>query len=264
MGVRMQNESLNVAKLGSVRAVERALAALEELGRHPAGMIASELARILDLSTSTTHRLLVTLESRRFTKFERKASRWHVGPAAFMTGLAFINDEEPIAAALPILRELGIVSGERVNLGRVDGDKVILLLRFDPAAGFCSASSRSVVPAYCSSMGKAVLGATQAPKLPSVLRPLTPNTVRSPFELHRQLEQARECGFALDDEENTVGLRCVAAPIFNRSKVPVAAVSMAAPVERFPKHNINERGSMIAGAARRITSALGGAEPLRR
>ena len=79
----------------------------------------------------------------------------------------------------------------------------------------------------------------------------------------RPVGLAHAAGFAVDDEENTIGLRCVAAPIFDELRRPVAAISVAAPAERFPKHEVAIRGMMVAAAARRITYAIGGAEPKR-
>ena len=99
------------------------------------------------------------------------------------------------------------------------------------------------------------------PALPGPLPSLTPNSIRSPSELLQQLCVVQKTGFAVDDEENTVGLRCVAAPIFDERRRPIAAISIAAPAERLPKYEVASRGTMVAAAARRITQAIGGAPP---
>jgi IclR family acetate operon transcriptional repressor len=168
--------------------------------------------------------------------------------------------------ALPIIRDLGLAGGETVNLGRIKDGKLIFLARFEPHAGRCSAPGLSNLPAHCSSIGKAILGATREPELPGLPQPwptLTPNSIRSPAELLRQLKIAHQTGFAVDDEENTVGLRCVAAPIFDQGHRPVAAISVAAPAERLPKNGVASCAAIVAAAARRITHAIGGAEPRR-
>lgn len=249
---------------GSVRAVERALLVLEALSRRPDGATASELARATSLSVSTAHRLLVTLQGRGFAVCERSTSRWRVGRAAFFAGSAFADGGGPTAFALPVIRELGLAGGETVNLGRIENGRLVFLARFEPRAGRCSAPGVAALPAHCSSIGKAILGSSREPRLPAIREPLpalTPNSIRSASELFRQLRVVRETGFAVDDEENTVGLRCVAAPIFDECRRAVAAISVAAPVERLPKRQLALRGTMVAAAARRITHAIGGAEP---
>lgn len=254
------------AREGSVRAVERALHLIEVLSRRPDGATASELARAVKLPVSTTHRLLVTLQGRGFAACEHGTTRWRVGRMAFFVGSAFAADGGLTAFALPVVRELGLSGGETVNLGRIEEGRLVFLARFDPRAGQCFAPGTSSLPAHCSSIGKAILGCPGAPPLPALAGPLpalTPNSIRSPSELFRQLGLVQRAGFAVDDQENTIGLRCVAAPIFDSRSRPVAAISVAAPVERLPKHELTACGAMVAAAARRITSASGGAEPKR-
>jgi len=253
-----------VAQDGSVRAVERALFVLEALSRRPDGTTASELARATRLSVSTTHRLLVTLQGRGFASFERGTAHWRVGRAALFVGSAFLEEGDPTAFALPVIRDLGLAGGETVNLGRIENGRLVFLARFEPRAGRCSAPGVSDLPAHCSSIGKAILGSSREPQLPALPGPLpslTPNSIRSPSELLRQLCVVQKTGFAVDDEENTLGLRCVAAPIFDERHRPIAAISVAAPAERLPKYEVASRGTMVAAAARRITQAMGGAQP---
>jgi IclR family acetate operon transcriptional repressor len=255
------------ARDGSVRAVERSLRVLEALSRRPDGAAASDLARTLGLPVSTTHRLLVTLQGRGFATCSRGTALWRIGRMAFFVGSAFSPDGDLTPYALPVIRELGRASGETINLGRIEGGKVVFLARFDPRAGQCSSPPPSNVPAHCSSIGKAILGSSEdaavLPPLAGPLPRLTPNSIRAPSELFRQLGVARTAGFAVDDEENTVGLRCVAAPIFDERGRPVAAISVAAPVTRLSRDELPTKGMIVARAARRITSVLGGAEPKR-
>ena len=249
---------------GSVRAVERALVALEALSRSPDGITASDLARSIGLSTSTTHRLLVTLEGRGFASFDGRTFLWRVGRAASFAGSALPDKGDPTVFALPVLRELGRAIGETVNLGSLENGKLTFLARFEPGTGYCSTPGPSQLPGHCSSIGKAILSSEREPRLPAGPLPsLTPNSVRTPSALLRQLAEVREAGFAIDDEENTIGLRCVAAPIFDHARTAIAAVSLAAPAARLPRQDIALRGTMVATAARRITHAIGGAEPRR-
>jgi IclR family transcriptional regulator, acetate operon repressor len=197
---------------GSVRAVERALVALEALSRSPDGITASDLARSIGLSTSTTHRLLVTLEGRGFASSDGRTFLWRVGRAASFAGSALPDKGDPTVFALPVLRELGRAIGETVNLGSLENGKLMFLARFEPGTGYCSTPGPSQLPGHCSSIGKAILSSEREPRLPAGLLPaLTPNSVRTPSALLRQLQRCGSRGSRSTTRRTPSG--CVASPL---------------------------------------------------
>jgi IclR family acetate operon transcriptional repressor len=106
-------------------------------------------------------------------------------------------------------------------------------------------------------MGKSELAEVLRRKLPR----RTPNAVARPTALHDVIAAARARGYAIDDEENAVGLRCVAAPIFDEFRRPYAAISIAGPSVRVTLRRIEELGPRVVAAARAITEATGGLVP---
>lgn len=249
---------------GLVRAVDRALGLLELVSDAPQGIALPQLAEQAELAASTAHRLLTTLQDRGFVRFERASGRWFVGRTALTVGAGYAGSRDMVACARPILQRLGDSLGETANLGMLEDGNVVFLQRFDARARRAFVPTGTPLPAHCSSIGKALLSVLPLPEVRDSLAAgrlvaVTSKTMRSQTEVMGALEEARRAGFAVDDEENTPGLRCVAAPVFDAYHRPVAALSLAAPIERLEIGQIAERGRMVAAAAQELTRAWSGA-----
>lgn len=122
------------------------------------------------------------------------------------------------------------------------------------------------VPLHCSSVGKALLSAMPDGALSKILHRqglarLTVKTINTPAGLREDLARSRERGYAVDDEEHAVGLRCIAAVVFNESAEAVAAVSLSGPMARIPDERIPVLGEKVRLKADAITSQFGGLVP---
>src|SRR6201996_65313 len=107
---------------GGVQSVDRALSIIETLAQDDEGYRLSDLAIRTGLSTSTAHRLLTTLEKRRFVQFDQTSSKWHVGAKSFAVGATFTRRRNFVAQAISYLRKLRDVTRETANLAVVDDD----------------------------------------------------------------------------------------------------------------------------------------------
>lgn len=249
---------------GLVRSVDRALNLLEVISAQPAGLALLDLARQAALPASTTHRLLTTLQQRGFVRFDHRSSRWLIGRAALGVGANYAGSRDMVALAQPILQRFSAACGEIINLGVVDDGKVVFLQRVDPRARKSYVpESPATIPLHCSSIGKILLALLPERDIRHALSaqqlvPVTPNTVVTERALRNELEIANKNGFAVDDEENTLGLRCIAAPVFDEYRRPVAALSVAAPTERLKKRQIAAQGAMIMAAASELTTIWSG------
>src|SRR3954454_5619429 len=128
---RSPSEADNEVRDGAVQSVDRALSILETLSEDDEGYRLSDLAVRTGLSTSTVHRLLATLESRRFVQFDRTESKWHVGARAFTVGATFARRRNFSAQAVPYLRKLRDLTRETANLAVVDDEFIIVLTRME-------------------------------------------------------------------------------------------------------------------------------------
>jgi IclR family acetate operon transcriptional repressor len=252
---------------GSVRAVERALALLEAMGDEARGIGLSDLARKVGVPISTVHRLLVTLQGRGFVRYDQRAGVWGIGRTALAVGANFAETRNLMASAKPIIERIGGESRELINLGVLEDRRVIFLSRYDPGDRRVSPPRTSqAIPAHCSSIGKAIMASLPDRELHALvgsrkLPAVTAKSIVEPPTLLSACRTIRQAGFAIDDEENTIGLRCVAAPIFDEYGRPVAALSIAASAQRLKNEQLAAFGGMLASAAQRITDACGGLMP---
>lgn len=254
-------------KEGVVRSIDRALDLLEILAREGGGCRLVELAERAGLSPSTTHRLLATLEQRRYVRFDRLGSAWHVGAQSFSVGINFLPDRAFIAHALSFMRQLRDRVGETVNLGIRNGDEVMFLTRVetrDVLEVIARPGGRSLM--HCSGMGKAFLAMAPEGEVRDILRRCgmparTPKSISRLSSLHAALGDVRRTGFAFDDEENGTGLRCLAAVIHDEVGRPWAAISVSGPTGRLADAEIPAIGAAVRQTAVDITRALGGRCP---
>lgn len=255
---------------GFVQSLSRALSILEALAEEDRdGVRLIDVSRRLDLAPSTAHRLLTTMEQHRFVQFDPERSVWRVGATALSVGAAFLRRRSLLDQALPYLRRLCDAAGETVNLGTHEGGEVLFLgqvTSLRPARRATRPGGRA--PMHCSGLGKAMLAGFTLAQVSGVLQDrgltrLTPRTIALPRELGAELDRVRRRGFAFDDEENALGLRCVAATIWDECRRPLGAISLAAPAAKLGDERVERLGTLVAGVAGEITSALGGRAPLR-
>jgi IclR family transcriptional regulator, acetate operon repressor len=230
-------------------------------------MTLTRIAERVGLPPSTVHRLLTTLEQERYVRFDSERRLWSVGVQTFVAGCAFLKSRDLVGLARPFMRTLLEEFRETVNLAVQDDRDAMYIHRIErPAALLPLAKPDGRVPLYCSGVGKALLAGRADSEL-EILLPvddaprLTNNTLVCRTALREDIALIRERGFAVDDEEHAVGLRCVAAPVFNELREPMAAISISGPATRIFPSNIPRLGEQLRHAAAAITAKLGGSIP---
>ena len=265
--VRKPADEDESAKAGSVQSVDRALSLLEALAEDEEGYRLTDLAIRTGLSPSTAHRLLTTLEKRRFVEFDQSDAMWHVGRQSFATGSAFVRRRNFVAPALPFLRRLRDLTHETANLGVVDDGEVVVLTQVE-SREIMRAITRvgGRAPMVTSGIGKAILATYSEEDVAAIIqrygmRRLTPKSVVRAGELRDALEGVRRDGYALDDQEFLTGLRCVASVVYNDQAEALAAISVSGLAARMPRERVPELGRLVRDVARELTLALGGRLP---
>jgi IclR family transcriptional regulator, acetate operon repressor len=249
---------------GQVQSLARGLTILERLAGAESGVALTDLAQRVGLSPSTTHRLLGTLEKMGFVHQAGDLGLWSIGVKAFIVGSAFVENRDLIAIAHPFLRRLMEQSGETTNLAILDSSEAVFLDQVQ-----CHEMMRmlarlgSRAPLHASGVGKALLAAMADADVAEILHKrglsrLTVNTIDTPEKLRVALRDIRRLGYAYDDEEHALGLRCLAASVYNEHSEPLAAVSIAGPKSRISDDRVAELGAIVARTARDITDAMGG------
>jgi len=263
---RGRPRSFNPAKAGSIQALDRGLALLQLIAEAD-GLTLTDLAQRSGLAPSTVHRLLFTLEAHRFAMHDEERGLWLIGVDAFKTGTAFLRNRRLAGMGREVMRELMEQTGETINLGIEDNGEVVFISQIEShntLRAFFRAGTRSLM--HASGVGKALLAGFPEARVKQILyakglQRFTDKTRVDPTELFAELTESRERGWAIDDEERTPGMRCIAAPIYNELGETIAAVSISGPTVRLTSQRLGEFGPLVMRAADQITSSIGGVAP---
>jgi IclR family acetate operon transcriptional repressor len=254
-------------KAGFVQSVTRALNLLELLAEDGEGYRLTDLAERSGLSPSTVHRLLTTMEQRRFVQFDQSDGMWHVGRQSFAVGATFGRRKNFVAQMLPFLRRLRDQTHETVNLAVPNDGEVVVLLQVESreiVRAFTRVGERS--PMTASGLGKAILATYSHDEVLAVIQKqgmlrLTANSITRAGDLREELQRVRTQGYAVDDEECAIGLRCIGAVVSNEHGEALASISVSAPAARITDGRLISLGQIVADVAAAITDAVGGRRP---
>lgn len=242
--------------VAGTKAIDRALLVLSSFVTTPEQGI-TEIAANAELSPSTVHRIVRALVQGGYLEQSNETERYYLGHAAHVLGQS-ARESWGFDRALPILKRMGSITGESVNMGIADGSEVVVILRvesvqplrFDQPAG-------SRISMHCSSMGKALLAFSKAP-LPFMNYPsITQNTITSVEDFEAELAQARERGYSIDNQESIPGVSCVAAPILNAAGTAIAAIAVQGPSVRMTPERLAVIGEQTISTAAEIRETLG-------
>lgn len=251
------------ARAGVVGAqtVGRAFAVLRLFRDHRGDLGVGAVAKELGLNLSTTHRIVRALVAEGYLAQNQDNERYYLGTGALLLGRAAHRDFG-LDVVYPVLQELAGGTGESVNLGVLTGDVAIVVERIEsPQPLRFTQPPGTRVPLHASSMGKALLAFNpdvEARTLSDVtqLEAITPKSHGTVASLRSDLDVVRARGWSTDDEESTLGVRCVGAPIRDNAGVARAAIALQAPAVRVPDERFGELGPRVAAAAKEISSLL--------
>ncbi len=246
----------------TVQSLDRALSILAVLARAD-GLTLTELAQAAGQSAPTVYRVLTTYQAHGFVELEPETQCWHVGAGAFRTGSAFLRRTALVDRARGPMQALMRESGETANLGVQHRGEVLFLTQVETheaIRAFFPPGTRG--PMHVSGIGKALLAHTDAARLAEVtsggMERFTPASLTALDALERDLALTRARGYAIDNEERTEGMRCIAAPIFNAHGEAIAGLSISGPVFRLTLERAEAMGALVRRAADEVTVAIGG------
>ena len=263
----MPEERSSKERSGQVQSLVRALRLLTVVSRADDGLTLTEAAQRAELPVSSAHRLLSTLQQERFVRFDQERTRWFVGVAAFVAGSGFLRSRDLVTVARPYMRLLMEDSGETVSLAVEETGQAVYLAQVECRQLMRAlASPGQRAPMHSSAVGKALIAFAPPSRRQELIRALklerfTDRTIVCPNAFGKAMEEAVKLGYAVDDEEFAIGLRCVAAPIFDESREAVAAISLSGPKARITDARMKELSDMARAAAAKITHDFGGAAP---
>jgi IclR family acetate operon transcriptional repressor len=227
------------------------------------GMTLTMIAETGGQSAPTCYRILTTLKKHRIVEFDEVGQLWHVGLEGFRIGMHFIGRTRIAEQSRPIMQRIMSETGETANLAILDRGEVTFISQVEthePIRAFFRPGTRG--PGHASGIGKAIMAFLPEEQarasLPDELPRYTANTITTRDAFMAELSTIRARGFAIDNEERTEGMRCIAAPVFNAYCEPIAGVSLSGPSVRVKLARDAEFGALIKHAADEITGMTGG------
>ena len=248
---------------GKVQSVERALIIMETLAKSQDGLTITEISNKIDLHKSTVHRLLGTLIKMGYVAQNKNSSTYDITLKLFEMGYDKVQKADVLALAKPYIKELMTISKETIHLVLREKAEIIYIDKVESKNTirmYSSIGRRS--PVYCTSVGKAMLAYLDGEEVREIwemsdIQKLTEYTITDYDQMLAELEEIRTQGYAVDEQENELGIRCIGAPIFDHNEEVVAAISISGPALRVTKERIKELGEAVKQYSLYISRELG-------
>ena len=246
-----------------IGSVQRAFDILNLFNHQVVELGITEIAKALDLHKSTASGLVYTLEANHYLEQNPDNRKYRLGLKLIERSTIVLGQLEIRKVATPYLNALRDWSQESINLAIRDGHEVVYVERMlsEQVLSFRNEiGKRGYV--HSTALGKAILAQMPHSEARAILNAyareaFTPHTLTSIEALMDDLAHTRERGYALDDEENELGGRCVAAPILNHQGDALAALSISVPLPRIPRERIPYFGEKVKAVAQEISERFG-------
>jgi DNA-binding IclR family transcriptional regulator len=222
----------------------------------------SALSKRLGIAKSTVHRLATTLASGGLLEQTKDSRKYRLGITLFRLGALVRQRMDLYNEAKPFLLALGQRTGETIHLAILNERQVIYVYNLESEQAIRARSYIGVPkPAYCAAEGLAILAYQPPDVIDAViadgLHPRTPSTMTSATQLRAVLQEVRQRGIAIEDEESEIGVRCIAAPVWDSNNTVVAAIGVAGPAQRLTKKALNAMAPDLIRTAQAISSRMG-------
>ena len=248
----------------NIASVERALDILLLLYGEGKEMGVSEIANQLGVYKSTVHRTLATLQNKHFVQKNEVTDKYWLGSSLYAIGMMVANTYSLVDIVAPeadilYMKVKDIVNVSILHVDSLNGYKSVVIYKARgplPILGM-NPEIGSSMDAYASSVGKCMLAFNDIdwPIIKSTgFHAYTEHTITNIDALKAEMEEVREKGYAIDNEEREVGLFCVGAPIFNKEGKAIAAISISGPKARVFDDRFEEKVLLLKQCAQRIST----------
>ncbi len=248
-----------------VQTLEKALQIVNLMKDGPSsGIRIKDISQKLNMGKSTVHRILNTLAAYGYVEQGSDSKKYRLGWKFFEVGSVIPRQRNLTNVELKVLWDLCDRYEETVNLGVRVYDKVAIVAKADPQKVLFKTGPYlgEQEPVHATGLGKALISELEDGELDKLfsgksLEQYTPNTITSLAELKNHLEEVREQGYAMDEEELSIGLTCIAMPVYNFSHEIIAAMSISGPTFRMDQHKIKNCYAGLKKACNSISAYFG-------
>lgn len=248
---------------GEVGVLNKSLDVIEAMARNE-GMTVADLSSVSGVNKAAAYRILNTLERRGYAvRAPGEVRRYSLGPAMKSLTRDSSSPGDLIELARPRMRRLWEEFDETVNLGVMSNNQVLYLDILESERGLrTTVAVGTHDDLHSTALGKAMLATLPTSEARALLTRTdlvrkTPHTITSVPELMRDLEVTRQRGYALDDEENEAGARCIAAAVAGPGPNLLGAQSVSGPTWRIDNQMVERIGARLREMSEEITNGLG-------
>jgi len=239
-----------------IQSLARGLKILDLLGQSPDGMRVTELAEALAVDKGSASRLVATLANYGYAEKDDESQRFYLGPQVVNLSRSVLTRLPLRKAAKPYLRELMERTGECAHLAIAARGKTLYIDQVEsPATLRVNAQVGTMNPLHCTALGKALL-AFAGLELPADLESFTPNTITDSKTLSRHLDEIRNQGYAIDDEEFDPGVRCIAVPVFDFRGKAVGSIGISGPSSRISSEQVPNLARIVMDVGQSLSERM--------
>lgn len=242
--------------MAEIQSLARGLKILEILANSSQGVSVTELAEALDLDKGSASRLVSTLANYAYAEKDPISRRYSLGPQVVSLSRSLLARLPLREVAKPFLRELMEKTGECSHAGILAQGRVLYIDQVEsPASLRVNAEVGSLAPLHCTALGKVLLAFGRIP-LPGSLERFTEHTLVMPDSLRKNIEKIKTQGYAVDDEEFDLGVRCVAAPVFDYREKVIGSIGISGPMTRMTNAKLATCAELVVQISRALSEKM--------
>ncbi|SHN26720.1 IclR family transcriptional regulator [Gracilibacillus kekensis] len=215
-----------------IQSVDRALKILNLFNDQQSQLKITEISTKLDLNKSTTHSLLKTLKQHNYIKQDLDSGKYSLGLKLLERGQFVLNSMDIREIARKHLIDLSVVTGQTAHLVILEGVYGVYIDKVEGASAIVYSRIGKRVPIHSSAVGKSLIAYKGEEEIANLLENYdffkqTDHTIVEKQVYLRELENVRQSGYSIDNEENEPGIFCIAVPIFDHTNQAIAAISIS-------------------------------------
>ncbi len=245
-----------------IQVADRLFLTLERLAAE-GSMSLQELSTQLELNKSTVHRILTSLIYMGYVKQDTETSKYRLSFKIWEIANQFLEKVDVIEVMKPYLRNLVDKIEETVHFVQLDGTHAVYLDKVESYSNTIRMASNvgKTIPLYCSGVGKALLAYMDDTEIEAIwnqsnIISYTEHTITNFSDFMKEINLIRKVGYALDNEENEKGVRCIAVALAASNETPCYAFSISAPLSRMSDERISDLAPNVLDSKAKMQTCL--------
>jgi DNA-binding IclR family transcriptional regulator len=248
----------------TVKSADRTVHLLELFAEHPDGLTLTDVTDLTGWPKSSSLALLRTLQLRQYLDNSNDTGKYRLGPRVAFLGTAYLGNLDLAREGVDIVREVSRACDETVHLAVLRGTDVLYVAKEEGGGHMRMVSMVGrMIPAHGTGVGKMLLASLPPERIDALypagqdLPRLTDRTTTDRQAFIRRLEHIREQGYATDSGESTLGIECLAAPVFDVNAQVIAAMSISVPEPRFSSSRVPALLATLIDGVRQLSIRMG-------